>query len=354
MARKPTLMPALFRLGRAGLRQSTRLGQAVARRSLSDGQTLAKAARVALSGVARPAPPPPSRLTGGRWYEGHVGPGPLALRHYRLFIPTGATARRPLPLLVLLHGCAQDAATFAASTQAARVARDRHFAVLMPEQAREANPQRCWNWFGPAIQVELEVQILMSLIDQVRARYPRCGGPLFALGLSAGGALATTLALHRPERFAAVGSHSGAAPESATTPLQAAQVMQGRRTPDTAAAVHRLHHHALPPLILIQGDADGVVAPSNAAATAALWRASLPAGTVLRASQGEIRRGSRLPVQRQDWRREGRPWLRLLTIAGLGHAWSGGAGGLAFSEPRGPDALKLAWQFFAATMEGSS
>ena len=81
MARSPKLIPALFRLGRTSLRQSTRLGKAVARRGLDDGQTLAKAARIAMSGVARPAPPPPPRPAGGRWYEGRWGPGPLAMRH---------------------------------------------------------------------------------------------------------------------------------------------------------------------------------------------------------------------------------------------------------------------------------
>ena len=354
MARSPKLIPALFRLGRTSLRQSTRLGKAVARRGLDDGQTLAKAARIAMSGVARPAPPPPPRPAGGRWYEGRWGPGPLAMRHYRLFIPTGATARRPLPLLVLLHGCAQDAATFAASTHAARTARDRHFAVLMPEQAREANPQRCWNWFGTPAQVELEVLILMSLVERVQALYPRCRGPLFALGISAGGAIATTLALHRPTHFTAVGSHSGAAPGSAVTPLQAAQAMQGRRSPDLNRVRDLLRGSPPPPLILIHGDADGVVAPGNASATADLWRATLSAGTPLGESRGEIRRGTRLPCRRHDWRHNGRPWLRVITIHGLGHAWSGGAAGFAFSEPRGPDALKLAWQFFAATMEESS
>ena len=65
----------------------------------------------------------PGAVAGGRWHEGRWGLGPLAMRRWRLFIPVGATARKPFPLLVLLHGCAQDSAAFAAATHAAAVAR---------------------------------------------------------------------------------------------------------------------------------------------------------------------------------------------------------------------------------------
>jgi len=37
---------------------------------------------------------------------------------------------------------------------------------------------------------------------------------------------------------------------------------------------------------------------------------------------------------------------RLLTIPGLGHAWSGGDSSLEFFDGRYPDATELAWEFF--------
>ena len=244
-SRKSPLISALFKLGRAGMKQSARIGKAATKQGLAHGSTFAKVAGEAMSGVPRRADSPDPCPAGGRWYEGRWGLGPLAMRSYRLFIPTGASARRPVPLLVLLHGCAQDSATFAAVTHAASVARERGFAVLMPEQAREANPQRCWNWFGGDTRVGLEVQIIMALVDRVHNQHPRCAGPLFALGISAGGAMALTLALHHPDRFQAVGSHSGAAPHSAATPLQAGQAMRGRRSPDLDAVARYLHGRRL-------------------------------------------------------------------------------------------------------------
>ena len=87
--------------------------------------------------------------------------GPLALRRWRLFVPVGATARKPLPLLVLLHGCAQDSAAFAAVTRAAVVARAHGFAVLSEHAVfnylctdvyvKEADAGVRWNDAGIAV-----------------------------------------------------------------------------------------------------------------------------------------------------------------------------------------------------------
>ena len=177
--RKSPLVSALFKLTRAGLRQGTRIGQAAAEQGIKSGNRLAERAGRALKAVATPTDAP-RPVAGGRWYEGRWGLGPLAMRRYRLFIPTGGSARKPLPLLVLLHGCAQDSAAFAAVTRAAATAKARGFAVLMPEQAQEANPQRCWNWFGSDLRVGVEAQILMAIVDHAVAEHPRIGGPLFA------------------------------------------------------------------------------------------------------------------------------------------------------------------------------
>ncbi len=348
--RKSPLLSAFFKMTRAGMRQSARIGKAAAQQGIASGNKLAKDAGRMLHAVATPTDAPQA-VTGGRWYEGRWGLGPLAMRRYRLFIPTGGSIRKPLPLLLLLHGCAQDTAAFAAVTRAAATAKSRGFAVLMPEQAQEANPQRCWNWFGSDARVGIETEILMAIVDHAVAEHPRVAGPLFALGLSAGGSMALTLALNHPERFTAVGSHSGAAPHSARTPLQAGQAMRGRRSPNAEAVAQQLAGRRLPPLVLIHGDLDAVVSFESARASAELWLELLPDGVAVRESVGEVQRGTRRKLTRSDWKVGGQPWVRLLRVHGMSHAWSGGAAGQAFSDPTGPDALRLAWQFFAANMK---
>ena len=40
--------------------------------------------------------------------------------------------------------------------------------------------------------------------------------------------------------------------------------------------------------------------------------------------------------------------MRHVLVDGLGHAWSGGAEGFAFSDPSGPSASEMVWRFFRA------
>ena len=54
---------------------------------------------------------------------------------------------KPAALLVVLHGCTQDAAGYDQGAGWSRLA-DRHgFALLYPEQKRENNPNLCFNWY---------------------------------------------------------------------------------------------------------------------------------------------------------------------------------------------------------------
>ncbi|BDB28494.1 PHB depolymerase family esterase [Cupriavidus sp. P-10] len=326
--------------------------EAIVRNAVKQSAAVTAATQRALSGVVSPAEPPRSRGS-GRWEEGSWGAGPLAPRRYRIFVPAGVNARRRAPMLVLLHGCGQDTASFAAVTRAAAVAREAGWVVLMPEQSSQANAQRCWNWFRPAAQGAAEAGLLMALIDQACRRHPVAADRISVLGLSAGGAMALMLGLRYPARFAAVGSHSGAVPWSATNATQAARAMRGQRGPD-AHAVHALRlglaGRRPPPLLLLHGDADAMVDFSNATAAAALWMHLQPEGAhpLAAVPARRIQRGMRRAVDVFDWTEGKAPYLRMVRVEGLGHAWSGGAGGHAFSDPAGPDGLKLALRFFLA------
>src|SRR4249919_1889097 len=83
------------------------------------------------------------RATPGRWA---AGPG-LGGRLCPVYLPAGHRPRRRTPLLVLLHGCDQDAEGFVDATRFTDVA-DRHGIVLVaPEQTRRHHLNRCWRWY---------------------------------------------------------------------------------------------------------------------------------------------------------------------------------------------------------------
>jgi poly(hydroxyalkanoate) depolymerase family esterase len=280
------------------------------------------------------------RASTAQWTAG-IAAGASGARRYRLYTPSGLQRMDPLPLVVMLHGCAQDAQALAACTNMNRLAQRERFVVLYPEQDRLANLQNCWNWYDTQSgRAQREADSVASAIDhicQTQAVDPR---RVALVGLSAGAGLAALLAARQPARFAAVVMHSGVGPGLARSSASALGAMHGSRggmplTP-MAAGPH------LPALLVIQGSADPIVAPGNGALAAQRWAdcAGAHAG-----QPRSVQRGKRYPATVTDYRLSGRLVATLCLIQGLGHAWSGGAAGQAYSEPRGPDAARMAWSF---------
>ena len=260
--------------------------------------------------------------------------GPAGTRDYRLFAPE--TARPGAPLIVMLHGCTQDAGGFARGTRMNSLAEAKGAVVLYPEQSRQENPQGCWNWFQAAHQEARsgEAAILMGMIEQVAAAHGT--GPVFVAGLSAGGAMAAILAELFPERIEGIFVHSGLAAGAARDLPSALAAMQqgGQDGPAAATPV---------PTLIFHGDADETVHPSNAERLAA--RAS--GGARLTITEEEVfERGGRRCRVVTERAPEGRMLSERWTIIGAGHAWQGGDASGSHTDARGPDASAEAMRFF--------
>lgn len=283
----------------------------------------------------------------GDWLSG-IALGPAGARRYRLFRPPGIGRTEKLPLMVMLHGCGQDADAFAASTRMNAIATSERFLVLYPEQDKLSNAQGCWNWFATRSgRARGEVGAILSAIDQACALYRGDPARVAVAGLSAGASMAALLALAHPARFAAVAMHSGVGPGMAQSSATALAAMQGRRR---AAPIAPADGATLPPLLVIQGTLDRIVAPSNGRAAVQSWIAAGDAvdGVPARESAPRrVQRGQRHPMDVSDFKRRGRLVASLIEVVGLGHAWSGGAARQAFSDPAGPAASRLIWAFAA-------
>jgi poly(3-hydroxybutyrate) depolymerase len=108
----------------------------------------------------------------------------------------------------------------------------------------------------------------------------------------------------------------------------------------------------MPPLpaLLVQGEDDQVVHPVNQQQLARQWLRlnGLPAGPATRvALKPAGRGGSRNAHAIHDYLVGRKVVLRVARIAGLGHAWSGGDPALAFNAKAGPDASRMALDFFS-------
>lgn len=290
--------------------------------------------------TARRGPPPGA----GAWIPGVVV-GAAGTRRFRLYRPPDLQIGERLPLLVMLHGCGQDADSFAASTRMNRVAMRERFLVLYPEQDRLANGQGCWNWFDTGTGRAFgESALIMKAIDQVCLLHPVDRARVAIAGMSAGASMAALLVTRDPGRFKAVVMHSGIPPGTAHSSLSALGAMQGRRSTLPLDVTPATMEADWPPLLVIHGDADAVVSPQNGQAAAQVWaRAAGARDTAARS----VQRGKRYPMSVTDFKRRGQTVATLVSVDGLAHAWSGGAASMPFSDGRGPDASRMVWAFAA-------
>jgi poly(hydroxyalkanoate) depolymerase family esterase len=301
--------------------------------------------------------PLPSGWLSGR-YPDALGSGAFRRQHdYFLYVPTTITWRKRVPLLVMLHGCSQDACSFAAATRMNALAAEQGFIVLYPQQSLRANALRCWNWFSPRTRDGAgEAAAIISLVRYVARRHPVDRSRVYMAGISAGGAMAATLALCYGAVFAACAIVSGLMYRAADSAVGAAQAMRtgSRFSPESTAteAARRVSRRlGFVPTLVVHGDGDTVVHPHNAEQIVAQFRRFAELVSVPRQPlAGPVEQyvtGAGRSYRRHDYARSDQVLLRSILIDGLGHAWSGGDERAAFTDPTPPDASGLIWDFLS-------
>ena len=178
-------------------------------------------------GVAARAPHGRSRAA---TFEAHRFASNGRTYAYRLYLPPRADDRL-LPVIVMLHGCTQDAADFATGTAMNELAAQHGCIVVYPEQQARSNSMRCWNWFEPSHQHRGrgEPAMIAALAADV---VQRCQGDprrVYVAGLSAGGAMAAVVAQLYPGVFAGVGGESGLAAGGGAGGVRRAEGRDGAR-----------------------------------------------------------------------------------------------------------------------------
>lgn len=293
----------------------------------------------------------PDVWAGGR-FIGDVFTHPAGTRHYKLYIPGGHRGQA-LPLVVLLHGCTQNADDFAAGTRMNALAEREGFLVLYPEQANAANPSRCWNWFKASDQLRErgEPALLAGLTQHIIRTHGLDARRVYVAGMSAGGAMAMVLGATHPDLYAAIGVHSGL-PYAAAHDLPSALAAMRQDQPNLPGAMRGDDGNAIlhpVPAIVFHGDRDATVHPGNGDRVLAQWTKAHAGGgrakLRMRAQRGQVPGGhgyTRSRYHDPDDRVVLEHWL----IHGAGHAWSGGSPSGSYTDPEGPDASDAMLRFF--------
>ncbi|CAN5922466.1 PHB depolymerase family esterase [soil metagenome] len=259
-------------------------------------------------------------------------------RSYGLYVP-GGRAGTALPLIVMLHGCTQNAADFATGTRMNLLAERHGFLVAYPEQSQQANPQRCWNWFQAADQQRDrgEPAIIAELVRTVVGSHEVDLRRVHVAGMSAGAAMAVVMATTYPDLFAAVGVHSGLAYGAARDLASALQAMKrGDSVPPPGGPTV--------PTIVFHGDQDRTVHRGNGEQI--LRQATAHVAHPLLTVHDQVD-GGRTSTRYVYCTPDGRSLAEGWSVSGLGHAWSGGDPAGSHTDPRGPDASVEMVRFFA-------
>jgi poly(hydroxyalkanoate) depolymerase family esterase len=260
---------------------------------------------------------PPSRMVE---FEG-FGDNPGRLR-MRAHVPPSVAGR---PLVVLLHGCGQDAAGFAADSGWIELADRLGFPLILPEQAEANNAGRCFQWFHPSNTTRGagEAGSIAAMTGAAIGRFRSDAGRVFVVGLSAGGAMAAALLAAYPDVFAAGASVAGLPVGAARSGMQAILRMASagpNQSPEAWAALVRAaapdgFAGPWPRLSVWQGQADTTVAPENGTLLATQWRALQ--GLAAPAVTEQVSNG----VRHQMWPNGRQSQVELWSVAQLTHAY---------------------------------
>ena len=313
------------------------------------------------AGIATARPTDRDRVDSGTFTSGGL------TYSFSAFVP--AELRKDPPLLVMIHGCRTTAEQQRRANLLDPIARREGFVVLYVDgSALNALQGQCWSGVatpGNESRTSGDVAAIAGMTRLVADRYHVDSRRVYALGMSSGAYETALLGGYFPDLYAALGLHSGAAfgrggvgCVGVHLPVVASETLAAQAF-EAQGPIRRPI-----PVISFHGDADPVVRYECGQQAVDQWRMT---NNMVLAAQGSAEQipadptgswdgvvatpgghsfsvrswklaSSACAVQ-QDW-----------TVHGGEHYWFGGSIAPAdaeFTDPRGPNASELAWEFLS-------
>ncbi|RMI34833.1 extracellular catalytic domain type 1 short-chain-length polyhydroxyalkanoate depolymerase [Nocardia stercoris] len=286
---------------------------------------------------------------------------------FRAVVP--ATVSEHPAMVVVVHGCQTTAVQQEQSIELDPIARRDGFVVLYVDGSPlDTRQNRCWSGMLNPDGESRDSGDAAAVAGMTRLAADRYGvdpDRIYAVGMSSGAYETALLGGWFPDLYAAIGIHSGA--PFAHGALGCLNLYLPTMSPEQLAAQAFSAQGAntrVLPVVDFQGDADTTVPQRCAQDTVEQWRLT---DNLALAAHDDPDRIPALPADTHDgvadtpgghpftvstWTLADRdcPVLQAWTIHGMDHFWSGGSpapDAAPFTDPRGPNAAALAWDFFS-------
>lgn len=154
------------------------------------------------------------------------GSNPGNLKMYA-YVPAGLSAAAPV--VVVMHGCTQNALSFSAETGWNKLADQHKFYVVYPEQQAANNSSYCFNWFqsGDQDRNQGEALSVKEMVDYMKSNYNIDSSRVYVTGLSAGACMTAVMLACYPDVFSKGAIMAGVPYKSATNASQVYAVSSG-------------------------------------------------------------------------------------------------------------------------------
>lgn len=195
----------------------------------------------------------------------------------KMFLHTSSKADSvKVPLVIVLHGCGENAKSISALTGWNKLADINNFVVLYPQQKLLNNPNLCFNWFvdHDIEKGQGESESIFEMITFAIQHYPVDATRIYITGLSAGAAMSVVMMATHPEIFKGGASFAGAAyklSENGAKSLLGKKYAPGEILVKVIREQNPTYSGLYPALIIYQGLNDPIVNYKNAATLVEQW-----------------------------------------------------------------------------------
>ena len=185
--------------------------------------------------------------------------------------PNQALNEKSVPLVIVLHGCTQNAKAAAELSGWNKLADINNFIVIYPQQKFINNTNLCFNWFlnHDINKDKGECESIFEMINYTKSKFNIDTSKIFITGFSAGAAMSLVMTAVHPETFNSAAIFAGGAYKSATNPIDAISVMLGNKQFNSADLAYlvkkqnKSYSQSYPKLIVYHAKNDPVVNYEN-------------------------------------------------------------------------------------------